>query len=141
MAASIGRFGIITITALALSACVGGGKTTEPATVSPWQVLQAPASYVALPEPTPGGRNLADPIQVTRATTASGIPSADSALVRYAFRFGTQPVLGAATSETPNRSGWLGRWFGNNRLFGSSQSQLLDPQQEQARLQAAGIGG
>lgn len=78
-----------------------GDEGPDEFAILPTKTLEAPASYTALPEPTPGGTNIADvdalaegaaALGGTRVTdpNASGVPRADSALVTYAARQGTQ---------------------------------------------------
>ena len=95
--------------ALALAGCANekgvrvlssGDQGPDEFAILPGKELSTPATFASLPEPTPGGTNLADTNPLaegaaalggTRTAAASGasFPSTDSALVSYASRNGT----------------------------------------------------
>jgi hypothetical protein len=71
--------------------------------VLPSKPLSAPASYAALPAPTPGGTNLTDQNPAADAVaalggrpsalTASQAPASDTALLTRATRYGVDPEI------------------------------------------------
>jgi hypothetical protein len=96
---------VITLMMVTLTACANTGLRNVRSTgdgpddflVNPTKPLQQPASYAALPNPTPGQNNLVDPTPVADGTAALGgrrgdpnasIPARDGAIVQHASRFG-----------------------------------------------------
>ncbi len=72
--------------------------------ILPVKPLAEPESYSALPVPTPGGANRADPTpnsdalvalggRPSAAVASGGIPSSDGALVRQTTRYGVTPGI------------------------------------------------
>lgn len=98
---------VITLMMVSLTACANTGLRTVRSTgdgpddflVNPTKSLQKPASYAALPAPTPGQSNLVDPTPLADAALAfggrrgdpnAGIPVRDGAVVKHASRFGVE---------------------------------------------------
>lgn len=80
------------------------GDGPEEFGIEPVKPLEKPASYSALPAPTPGARNRTDktPLEDSvaalggnpaRLATGGGIPASDAALVNAASRKGTNPAI------------------------------------------------
>jgi hypothetical protein len=101
---------VITLLMLSLTACANTGLRTVSSTgdgpddflVNPTKPLQQPASYAALPNPTPGQGNLVDPNPLADGVAAlggrlgdpnAGIPSRDGAIVQHSSRFGVAPNI------------------------------------------------
>ncbi len=159
------RFALIFPVLFLLGACAGteprlvnpGGSAGGPDEFSilPGKPLQAPEDYTALPEPTPGGTNLADRNPDAEAVAAlggrpsllarSGIPAADRALLAHVSRYGVPADLREtlAREDAALRRGLglglFARWFGGNRYFAIYRRWALDPFAELARLRAAGV--
>lgn len=120
--------------------------------VLPTKPLQLPGS-TALPPPTPGGRNLADPTPEADAAIALGgnpgalarPPAGDGALIAYTGRFGRDPQiradLAAADLEfrRKNDGRLLERLFNTNVYFDAYEEMELDQYRELERLRRAGI--
>ncbi len=80
-----------------------GGESPDEFGVLPTKPLQMPTDLAALPEPTPGGRNLVDPTPMEDAVAAlggnpaalarTGVPAGDGALLAHAGRFGTNAAI------------------------------------------------
>lgn len=81
-----------------------GDQGPDEFAILPTKPLASPQNYSALPEPTPGGTNLADVNPIadgaaalggnrTAAVSGSSFPATDSALVSYASRQGTNPNI------------------------------------------------
>lgn len=105
--------GALVLSICALAACGNGngklrhfaqaGNGPEEFDVVPSKGLEAPESYASLPEPTPEGRNLADPRPREDAVAALGgspaalgdtrVGTSDGALVDYAARGGIDPAI------------------------------------------------
>jgi len=165
MRANSGKLGLGLAALLLVSACVGseprllnaGANNSSPDefAVLPGKLLQTPANYTELPEPTPGGSNLTDATPKADAITAlggnpavltrSGILAADAALLAHAARFGVSGDIRAdlATRDLALRRGqgalFFLRWFSGNRYFAAYRGQSLDQYRELERLRAAGI--
>ncbi|MDB0052249.1 DUF3035 domain-containing protein [Ascidiaceihabitans sp.] len=103
---------VISLLVVSLTACANDGlrKFNAPGNgpddflVSPSKPLQEPASYAALPAPTPGQGNLVDATPLEDAVAALGgrrdnpngsIPVRDGAIVQHASRFGVTPNIRA----------------------------------------------
>lgn len=158
---------ILTIGAMIsiLTACSGGHKPlhnmqgvdggADEFNVLPTAPLEMPASYSALPTPTPGAPNRVDPTPNADAIAAlggrasalqtGGVPASDSALVSVAARNGVDPTIRQmlASEDAAYRRG-LGRGlfgglFGGNRYFATYAAMKLDAYAELARLRAAGV--
>ena len=121
--------------------------------ILPTQPLQAPPDFAALPTPTPGGTNLADPNPQAEAIAAlggrmpaanAGVPAADAALLARAGRFGTSDSiredLAAEDLEfrRRNQGRVLERLFGVNVYTRAYSAQLLDSNAELDRWRRAG---
>lgn len=109
----------------------------------------------ALPTPTPGGANRADPTPNADAIVAlggsaaaqfaGGIPANDSALVAQTNRYGVDPDIravlaaeDAARLERARRSNFFNP-LGRDRYFPAYSRQALDASAELERLRAAGV--
>ncbi|WP_375687463.1 DUF3035 domain-containing protein [Pseudooceanicola sp. LIPI14-2-Ac024] len=119
---------------------VGGGP--EEFAVLPSKPLEQPASYNALPAPTPGGRNRTDLTPKEDAVAAlggrpsqlalTGVPSSEGGLVNYASRQGRDPairqVLAQEDEEFRRRKSFLTkiRLFRVDRYYQSYEGQSLD---------------
>ena len=103
---------VISLLVVSLTACANDGlrKFDAPGNgpddflVNPTKPLQEPASYAALPAPTPGRGNLVDATPLEDAVAALGgrrgnpngsIPARDGAIVQHASRFGVTPNVRA----------------------------------------------
>lgn len=122
--------------------------------ILPTQPLQAPASFSALPTPTPGGSNLVDPNPRAEAVAAmggrlaaarsDGIPSNDAALYAHTARHGAsgdiRETLAAEDLEFRQRNHGriLERLFGVNVYNRAYSDQALDRHAELERWRRAG---
>jgi len=122
--------------------------------VIPFDPLEIPETR-ALPNPTPGGANRADPTPNAdairalggspAALVAGGIPSGDAALVAQTNRYGVDPAIRAqlaaeddATLRRARRTN-LFNPLGRDRYFPAYRRQALDAPAELARLDALGV--
>lgn len=148
---------------LALAACGAGGDglrnlDTELAGPDEFSVLPTLPLVIpdttALPQPTPGGTNLADQNPRADAVAALGgdpaalgagaIPAGDAALLAFAARAGTDPVIRAtlAAEDAAFRAragGFAFNILGNDRYYPVYARFALDAYAELARLRAAGV--
>lgn len=147
---------------LVLSACAPGdpqlmnlssGEGPDEFGIVPPKPLAMPENLAALPEPTPGGANLADPNPEADAILAlggkpgasGGIPSGDGALYAHAARYGVdQGIRSTLATEDlewrrDNNGRLLERWFNANVYYKAYRDQSLDQQTELARWRAAGL--
>lgn len=124
--------------------------------ILPTRPLQMPEDIAALPEPTPGGRNLADPTPKADAVAAlggnpalleqDGIAAGNRGLVAYASRFGTaadiREVLAAEDLEYRRKHDGrlLERLFRVSVYFKAYAPMSLDQYAELERWRAAGAG-
>lgn len=136
-----------------LGACSGGvSEGPDEFSVVPQSPLEQPASYSDLPDPVPGGTNLADLRPNAEAiaalggrTQSGGIPASDTALVTHASRFGVDPAIRAVLfSEDERFQSRIFRRgiFGGQRegrYFRTYRSQALDAYAELARFRSVGI--
>ncbi|MGY6634627.1 MAG: DUF3035 domain-containing protein [Alkalilacustris sp.] len=110
----------------------------------PTRPLEMPASLDALPTPTRGAANRADPNPRADAIAALGgrpgaAAPADAALIARATRFGVDPAiredLAAADQDrrSRNRGRILDRWFGVNVYHQAYSGMALDSQAELER--------
>lgn len=117
--------------------------------IVPPKSLEMPKDLRALPEPTPGGRNLTDQDPEADAIIAlGGNPRAgvagDAALVSAVSRNGvTQNVRSALAVEDlehrqKNKGRFLDRLFGNNTYHRAYNDQSLDQSKEIWRWRSAG---
>ena len=155
--------GLIIISAvLSLSACGepklrdlrNPGNGPDEFRVVPSLPLQQPESYSALPAPTPGSANLADPRPEADAIVALGgrpysasapIPGADSGLVSYASRKGVSPNIrtqlaqeDAAFRKRQARFTQI-RLFPEDRYEQAYRRQALDPFTAAEQFRRAGV--
>lgn len=118
--------------------------------IQPNKPLIAPEDYASLPEPTPGGGNLADPTPFSDAYAALGgragaTVAGDAALLTYTTRFGrsasirTQLARADLAFRRTNRGRPLERLFDTNVYFQAYERFALDQHRELERLRAAGI--
>jgi hypothetical protein len=119
--------------------------------------LELPTDLAALPPPTPGGVNRADPTPNADAVAALGgnpgalvargtaVPAADGALLAQAGRYGITPgirqTLAAEDLEfrRQNDGRLLERLFNANVYFRAYRPFALDQQRELERWRAAGV--
>jgi hypothetical protein len=151
---------------LVLSACAGSrepdlltfrrsSEGPDEFTVAPARPLETPPA-AALPPPTLGvGTNRADATPEAdaivalggrpQAATLDGIPGNDAALVRYAGRNGTDPVIRQTLAEEDlefrrrNDGLILERMTNANIYFDSYAGQSLNQQRELDRLRQRGV--
>ena len=146
-----------------LAACAGDegvrrleapGDGPDEFAVMPVRPLVLPATN-ALPVPTPGGANLADPNPLgdavavlggnPRGLQPGGIPSADAALVAAVSRNGVTPDVRALVAQEDadwrSRAGLTagGGLFGGDPYWRVYARQALDAYGELDRFRAAGI--
>ena len=146
-----------------LAACAGGdgvrrleapGDGPDEFAVMPVRPLVMPATN-ALPVPTPGGTNLADPNPLGDAVAAlggnprgllpGGIPAGDAALVAAASRNGVTPGVRALVAQEDAAFRASAGRFASGGLFGGDPywrvyaRQALDAYGELDRFRAAGI--
>lgn len=122
--------------------------------VIPFDPLEIPETR-ALPNPTPGGANRADPTPNAdairalggspAAQIAGGIPAGDAALLAQTNRYGVDPAIRAqlaaedtARLERTRRSN-LFNPLGRDRYFSTYARQALDAPAELARLGGLGV--
>ncbi len=156
---------IVLSAAAALSGCGKQGlrELQSPANgpddflVLPSKRLDAPASYAALPVPTPGGTNLTDATPKAdavaalggkaSAVTASGsaVPSADTALLASAGRYGVQQdirsTLAAEDADIRRREARTAniKIFPEDRYADAYRKQTLNPFETSAWWRNRGV--
>lgn len=137
---------LILICCTALSACGGLRDPDKPRvlhkvrntsngpdefTIVPGKPLEAPASFVELPEPTPGGANRTDQTPEADAVAAlggnpaaledRGVGASDGALVTAAARRGVDPNIRTTLAEE-DEAFRLRKWrFARFRIFGGDE--------------------
>lgn len=161
-----GKMVLVLLTVAALSAC---SRNQEPRllnikastqgpdefSILPSKPLQQPEDFAALPAPTPGGANLADPSPNEDAIVAlggnpavvsrGGIPSTDAGLVNHASRFGRsggiRAQLAAEDLEFRRRKDGrvLERLFNVNVYFRAYSVQSLNQYAELERFRRLGV--
>ena len=161
MARLILGFGLI----LTLAACVGGdrglrdlrntGNGPDEFQVLPVAPLAMPPTS-ALPTPTPGGGNRADPNPTADAVAVlggnpgalvpGGVPAGDAALIAATSRNGVDPAIrqtlaseDAAFRNRRSRLRLFGLFGGRDRYFRAYARQALDAYAELERFRAAGV--
>ena len=166
MQARNGSFGIALLAIIAVAGCSGKAphltniqsKLGDPDDFSilPTKPLVMPKDMAALPQPTPGGSNLADPTPEAGAVVALGgkpvdlqagtaIPAADGSLVqdvsRYGVMQGIRQVLDAEDLKfrETHRPRLLPRLFSANLYFEVYQPMTLDAQASLLRWRKAGV--
>lgn len=120
--------------------------------ILPTKPLEIPGDLAALPEPTPGARNLVDPTPEADAIAALGGNAAaltratgDGALVAYAGRHGIDSQIRASLAASDlefrrrNDGRVLERLFSVNVYFDSYRTMELDQYAELERLRRLGI--
>lgn len=165
MRAEQGIFGIALAAVLALAGCSGSSTphlmnlhanlgSPDEFAILPNKPLQMPKNMTALPKPTPGGKNLADPTPLADAVKALGgnpnaaqtaIPAADSALVKAASRYGVSPdirqqLAAADLKFRRNHNGrLLDRMFGHSVYFQAYAPMSLDQYAALKKWRALGV--
>jgi Protein of unknown function (DUF3035) len=161
-----GRLGktVMALVSLAvLSACESGDpelmniRTDSPDefAILPTKPLEAPENYEALPEPTPGGSNLADPTPKADAIAALGgnpdsladgrIYAGEQTLLSYASRYGVPADIRTTLAaedlswRQDNNGKLLERLFNVNVYYDSYKPMALDQHGELERLRDKGI--
>jgi hypothetical protein len=121
--------------------------------ILPTKPLQMPEDIAALPQPTPGGRNLVDQNPANDAILALGgtprdenaASSGDGGIISYASRSGVagdiRSVLAAEDLEyrKQNNGLLLERLFNVTTYFKAYRRQSLDQQGELAKWRAKGV--
>jgi hypothetical protein len=124
--------------------------------VAPAKPLQAPPDPRALPPPTLGGTNRADPTpnadaiaalggNPARVAPGGGIPASDSALIAHSGRFGREPTIRQTLAQEDqnfrinNQGRLLERLANINVYYNAYDSQSLDQQAEMDRFRRAGV--
>lgn len=123
--------------------------------ILPTKPLQMPQDLAALPEPTPGGRNLVDPTPEADAVAALGgnpallqrdtIPAASGSLIAHVTRFGVAQDIRATLAAEDldyrrrNDGRLLERLFDVNVYFRAYAPMTLDPYAELERWRRAGL--
>jgi len=164
MRGTFGKTVLVLVSLVALSACEGDQPelmnirtdTPDEFAILPTRALEAPEDYTALPAPTPGGTNLADPNPQGDAVAALGgnperlettgrIYAGEQSLVNYTTRYGVpgdiRSVLAAEDLawRQDNNGKLLERLFNVNVYYESYEPMALDQYTEWERLQAKGI--
>jgi hypothetical protein len=145
---------------LALTACGSGdprlmnprntGTGPDAFAIVPTQPLAMPDDLAALPPPTPGGVNRADPDPEGDAIAALGgsrerANRAAGDIVAYAARFGVTPeIRGTLAAEdldfrSRNQGLLLERLFNTNVYYSAYRPLSLDRYAELERLRRAGV--
>ena len=130
------------------------GRGPDEFAVIPQEPLEIPAQFT-LPQPTPGGTNLADTNPNADAIAAlggsasaqfaGGIPANDAALVAQSSRYGTDPAIRATLAAEDERRLERARAtniynpLGRDRYFPAYAGQALNAQAELERLRALGV--
>lgn len=165
MQGALGKIAISAVVLLALTAC----SSNEPQLLNlrsdntgpdeflilPTKPLEAPEDFTALPEPTPGGTNRADPTPRADAVSALGgdgervihsdLRSNEQGIVAHASRYGVSPDiredLAAADLEwrRQNDGRLLERLLNVSVYFRAYRKMSLDQHLELERLRRLGI--
>lgn len=130
----------------------GGGP--DEFAVIPQQELEIPAE-LTLPQPTPGGTNLADPTPnadaiaalggVAAAQIAGGIPANDAALVAQISRYGVDPTIRATLAAADEarleraRRRNIFNPLNRDRYFPAYAGEALNASAELERLRSLGL--
>lgn len=161
----ISSFSFVLMAGLAVSACSGqkglhdlrnNGTGPDEFKVLPNKPLTQPTDYAALPAPTPGASNLADPTpkqdlianlggNPASAQTTGGVPASDGALVTAASRYGVEPDVratlaaqDAAFRKRENRTARI-KLFPVDRYSEAYKREALDPFAVSEAYRANGI--
>ena len=124
----------------------------DPFALVPNRPLEMPSSFAALPPPSPGGPNRADPQPRADAIAALGgrpsaetaVPTADAALLARATRFGVEPAIRDQLAaedlqfRRANQGRLLERWFSINVYSRVYRPFALDRYAELDRWRRAG---
>lgn len=121
--------------------------------IQPVATLQEPASYSALPTPTPGGSNRADRSAIAEGAQAFGgnigdpngpIPAGDGALVQHTGRLGVNPNIRETLAQTDADFRRRKARFTQFRIVPvdrynqAYRREALNPDAEQSRWRRAG---
>ncbi|GKY86784.1 DUF3035 domain-containing protein [Sinisalibacter aestuarii] len=162
MRGRLGKTVLALVGLAALSACDGEPQLMNIRTdapdefaVLPTKPLEAPEDYTSLPDPTPGGTNLADPTPQADAIAALGgnpdrltdgrIYAGEQTLISYTSRYGVPADIRATLAaedlawREENNGLLLERLFNVNVYFDSYKPMSLDQHIELDRLRARGI--
>lgn len=124
--------------------------------VAPAKPLQQPPQPGALPPPTPGQANRADPTPFGDAVAALGgnparvarqgtVPAADAGLIAYSSRYGRDPAIRQTLADEDlewrrrNDGRLLERMFNVTTYYDAYESMSLDQQAEIERFRRAGV--
>jgi len=120
--------------------------------ILPTKPLEMPQDMAALPPPTPGAANRADPTPRADAIAALGgnadvltRAASDGGLIRYTTRYGVDPAIrqDLAVADEAFRDGrgprLLERWANVTVYYRTYQPFSLDQQAELARFRRAGV--
>ena len=138
-----------------MNAARSSGQGPDEFAIVPNRPLEMPTDLAALPEPTPGGANRADPQPRAQAVAALGgnpgalgrtsVPAADAALFTHATRFGVadgirdQLAAEDLAFRQANRGRPLERLFGVNVYYRAYRPMALDRHAELERWRARGL--
>lgn len=167
MQAKLGTFGIAVAAVLVLSACGKGDQDPilmnlrsstqgpDEFAIVPGKPLEMPKDLAALPAPTPGGSNIADPTPEADAVAAlggnperlkrSGTPASDGALIASAGRFGTSAsIRGDLAAEDlewrrDHNGRLLEKLFSVNVYYKAYAGMSLDQEAELERWRKLGL--
>jgi hypothetical protein len=123
--------------------------------IVPFQPLELPNSLIALPNPTPGGRNLTDPLPEHDAVAALGgrperldgnkVVAGEGALLAATERNGVtaniRAILAAEDKEFRKKNGpkLLERWFNVNTYLRSYKDETLPARRTSKLLRSKGV--
>jgi hypothetical protein len=152
---------IATAALLTLAACGGGDANLyalrstsggpDEFAILPTKPLEMPEDMAALPPPTPGAANRADPTPRADAVAALGGNAAaqgrgtDPGVVRYATRYGVDPTIRQelAVADAAYREGkgprLLERWANSRVYYRAYEPFALNQQAELERFRRAGV--
>lgn len=162
------RIAVLLVAALAVAGCgssrgigrliannAAGSDGPDEFGIVPTKPLELPENYTELPEPTPGARNLVDPLPQHDAVAALGgrperldsdrVLPGEGALLAAAQRRGTasniREVLAAEDAQIREDNGprLLERWFGTDTYFRTYEDQSLDARAANERARRRGI--
>lgn len=138
----------------ALHKIVNTSNGPDEFTIVPGKPLQAPPSFVELPQPTPGGSNLTDQTPNADAVAAlggnpaaledRGVGASDGALVTAAARNGVDPTIRESLAAEDEEFRYRKWFFSRLRIFGSDEyfraysKETLDRHQTQEVWRRAG---
>ena len=152
--ALIGTVGLSACNDIGLRDLKGDGDGPDEFLVLPSKPLQQPASFSALPKPTPGGTNITDATPLADGAAAfggrlsdpnAGIPAGDGAIVAHSGRFGGDPAIReklAAEDEAfrKRRARFTQiRLFRVDRYKEAYDKQDIDPHRVNGAFERAGV--